>query len=182
MAEEGILRKWWGKMLFGIVLIIFGLVTFLWPGITLNIFILLFGLAMLVLGAIILIYGLSARWLQRHRWLHVLEGVLYIVIGLIALLLPDATAVAIAYLFAIWAIILGLMEIFVGGFVPKEIAETFGKYAKLLTILSGGLSLIIGILILLFPGAGILAFLWLVAAYAIIIGVLNLAGGIAGKA
>lgn len=103
-------------------------------------------------------------------------------IGLIALLLSTASAIAIVYLFAIGAIILGLMEIFVGGFVPKEIAVAFGKYSKLMTILSGGLSLMIGILILLFPGASILAFLWLVAAYAIIIGVLNLVGGIASKA
>lgn len=61
MTEEGILRKWLGKTLFGIMLIILGLVTFPWPGITLDVLIVLFGLAMLVLGMIILIYRLSAR-------------------------------------------------------------------------------------------------------------------------
>ena len=72
---------------------------------------------------------------------------------------------SLAYIIAAWAIITGALEVIAAIQLRKEIEGEFWLG------LSGVLSVLFGILLVLFPGAGILSVLWLVAAYAIIFGV-----------
>ncbi|MBV8810976.1 MAG: DUF308 domain-containing protein, partial [Acidobacteriaceae bacterium] len=55
-------RRWWMLLLRGIIAIIFGLLAFAWPGLTLIILTALFGGYALVDGIFALVAGIHARW------------------------------------------------------------------------------------------------------------------------
>lgn len=173
---EGTMGKWWGRVLFGVVAVIFGIITLLQPGITLVGFLFLFGLFMLVSGLVLLAYGLR-RERGAHRWLNIFEGVIDVGIAMIAFFYPGLTALGIVYLFAFFAIITGLLQLGESAFYPSD-ARMFGMRSRTFLLVSGLWSLLIGVLLVLFPGAGILALLWLIAIFAIVLGLFNIFTGI----
>jgi uncharacterized membrane protein HdeD (DUF308 family) len=80
------------------------------------------------------------------------------------------TAVVLVYLIAFWAILRGIAEIVVATQVGREAGREF------LLILAGVLSVLFGVAIIFFPGAGIIAIVWLIGVYAIVLGILLVAG------
>jgi hypothetical protein len=95
----------------------------------------------------------------RARW---------IAAGIIAFIWPDITAVALLYLIAAWAVITGIFEIVAAVQLRKEIE---GEW---LLALGGMASVIFGVLLMVFPSAGVLTVVWLIGAYAAAFGVLLL--------
>ena len=158
-------RNWWLVALRGAIAILFGLLTLLVPGIALSSFILLF-------GAYAIVDGAAAVWSSiQHRteqgwWIHLLEGVVSIIAGVITFAYPGITALILLYVIAIWAIMTGIFEIWAAIQLRKEITGEFWMG------LGGLLSVIFGIVLIVAPGAGILAVLTLVGIYAIAFGVL----------
>ncbi|MDW5563462.1 MAG: DUF308 domain-containing protein [Methanomassiliicoccus sp.] len=176
MAKEGMSRIWWGRTAFGIIALIFGLAFIFVPGITLTIFLIIFGIFMLVAGFILLGFSRS-RKIGTHRTLNLVEGVLDIIIGLAAIFLPGVTAVAAVYIVGIFAIIAGILQIAEGAIAPRR-TQTFGTSNRWLLVLSGAWALIIGILLVIYPGTGILALLILVGIFLVILGIINILGGL----
>ena len=152
----------------GVIAILFGLAAFLRPGIALEALILLFGAYALVDGvfSIVGVFGGTRR--GTPRWLLFLEGVASILAGLIALIFPGLTAVALLYLVAAWAIVTGLAQAATAIRLRQEIT---GEWAL---ILGGILSVIFGLLLAVLPAVGILSLVWLVGAYAVAFGILLL--------
>ena len=66
---------------------------------------------------------------------------------------------------AIWALVTGIMEIISAFVGPGSAGQRWGLG------LAGLLSIIFGIILIVFPGAGLLAILWLVGIYAIVFGI-----------
>lgn len=158
-------RDWWVFALRGVLAILFGILAFLWPGITVVVLVLFFGAYALVDG----IFGLVAALRNQagpHRTWVLLEGIAGIVAGILTFFWPGITAVALLYLIAAWSIVTGIFEILAAIEMRKEITNEW------LLVLSGILSVAFGVLIALFPGAGALSIVWLIAAYAIIFGIL----------
>jgi len=169
-------RKWWEKVVIGIIAIIFGIVAFAWPDITLEVIIYLFGFFAVVIGILSLITGIVGSELGNARWVFVLQGILGIIIGIMALAWPGITYLFFAYLIGFWAIMFGIFEI-IGSFAaPKEVMVQ-QNMSKGLLVISGIISLLFGFLIVAFPGSGIVAILWIIAAYAIIFGIINVVMG-----
>jgi uncharacterized membrane protein HdeD (DUF308 family) len=164
-------RNWWAVVLRGVLAILFGILAFAWPAITLQVLVLFFGAYALVDGVFALIAGLSNR-VGTNRWWVVLEGLVGIVVGILAFLWPGLTAFALLYLIAAWAIVTGILEIMAAIELRKEISNEW------LLILSGILSVIFGVLIALFPRAGALSIIWLIAIYAIVFGIMFVALGL----
>src|SRR5918998_4046388 len=162
-------RNWWALALRGLAAIIFGILAFVWPGITLWALILLFGAYMLVDGvfaivAAVRVAGEAARW-----WLLLVEGILGVLAGIIAFVWPGLTALALLYFVAAWATVTGIFEI-VGAIRLRR--EIEGEWAL---ILSGALSVLFGVLlVVLGPGVGLLSLVWLIGVYAVAFGVLLL--------
>ncbi|MDW5564315.1 MAG: DUF308 domain-containing protein [Methanomassiliicoccus sp.] len=177
MATGKRMRSWWGRVVVGIIALVFGLAFLFVPGVTLTLFLYMFGLLLILSGIVLLGFSRDKATGKNWRTLNMVEGILIIILGIIVILAPGITAVFAIYLFAAFAIITGIMQIGEGLAAPKGFA-TFGTSNRTLLVVSGFFSLIVGILIAVFPGAGILALLWLIGIFLIIVGVLNIASGL----
>jgi uncharacterized membrane protein HdeD (DUF308 family) len=162
---ELVTRYWWAFLLRGILGVVFGVSAFSWPGLTLAVLVLLFGAFAFADGVVGTIAAIRNRADNEHWWVHLLEGLFGIAIGVATFVWPGITAMALLLLIAAWAIVTGLLEIIVAVKVRKEIE---GEW---LLILGGGLSILFGALLVLRPGAGALAVVWIIAAYAVAFGV-----------
>jgi len=162
-------RNWWALLIRGVLAVVFGVIAFVNPGITLAALVLLFAAYSLVDGVFSIIAGLRAA--QRHErwWPFAIEGLLSIVVGVIAFAMPAATAFALLMLASAWSIVTGLFRIAAAIRLRREIQ---GEW---LLVLNGVLSVAFGVVIALFPGAGLVTLMWLVGFYAIAFGVILIA-------
>jgi uncharacterized membrane protein HdeD (DUF308 family) len=163
MIANELARHWWVIGLRGIVAILFGILAFVLPGLTLAVLILLFGAYALVDG----ILGLIAafRGDAPHRIAMGLEGIVSILAGLAAFLVPGLTALVLLYIIAFWAIVTGVLEIVAAFRLRRVIANELGL------IIGGVLSVLFGIVLIAAPGAGALAVVFIIGAYAILFGI-----------
>jgi uncharacterized membrane protein HdeD (DUF308 family) len=151
----------------GIAAVLFGIIALVWPKLTLSILVLLFGLFAVINGITAVAAALRNTGEQGWGFLLV-EGILSILAGGVALVWPGITALAFLYLLAAWAIITGIMEIV----APLAVPMNGGRAA--LTALAGLVSIIFGILIAARPSSGLLAVVWLIGIYAIVFGVIHI--------
>ncbi len=100
--------NWWALALRGLAAVLFGLLTFFLPGITLVTLVLLFGAYALVDG----VFNVLAFFrVASHQWALLIEGVVGIIAGLLTFAWPAITAIALLYVIAFWAILTGIFEI-----------------------------------------------------------------------
>lgn len=160
-------RYWWVVAVRGLAAVLFGLAAFAWPQVTLTVLVLLFGAYALVDGVLGLIYAFGSG--RPFRAMRVGEGVAGIIVGVIALAWPGITALALLYLIAAWAVVTGILEIVAAIDLRKVIDNEW------LLLLSGIASVIVGVMLAVWPGAGALALIWLIGGYAIVFGGLLIA-------
>jgi len=153
--------RWWALALRGVIAVLFGLLTFFIPGITLISLVLLFGFYAILDGIFDIVSAMKA---PGHHWPLLVEGIVGIVAGLVTFMWPAITAMVLVYLIAFWAILTGLLEIVAGIRLREVIAN------EMLLILMGVISTLFGILIIIFPGAGALAIIIWIGAYALVFG------------
>ena len=160
--------NWWALAFRGALAILFAILTFIWPGITLSVLVVLFGIYAFVDG--FLAIASTVRAVRGHRrWAAFLfEGVVGILAGLCAFLVPGLTLAFLVILIAAWAIITGVMEIVAAVRLRRHIP---GEW---LLILTGVVSIVFGILIYVAPIAGAIVIVWWLAAYALLFGILLL--------
>lgn len=160
---------WWALALRGLVAILLGITAIAMPGPTLAAIVIVFGIYAIadgVLATIAAIRGIR----KKERWGSMLfEGIVGIVAGAIALFSPAIGALALTYLVAGWALVTGAFEI-AAAIRLRKIIE--GEW---LLFLAGVLSIVLGALVALFPGAGALTLVWWLGAYAFAYGVVSLA-------
>lgn len=161
-------RNWWTVALRGMVAILFGLMALFWPGITLTVLVAFVG-AFILASGIFAVIAASRDWrADVQGWLLLLEGLIGIAAGILAFFWPGITALILLYLIAAWAIMTGIFEIIAAIQLRKEIENEW------LLAVAGVASVLFGVLLAIWPGAGALALLWVIAAYTIFSGVLLL--------
>jgi uncharacterized membrane protein HdeD (DUF308 family) len=161
-------QNWWAIVLRGVCAVLFGVGAFAWPGITLAVLVLLYGAYALVEGVLAVAWALVGRQGGPFPWGVLLAGLAGVAVGVVTFLYPGLTGLALLYLIAAWAIIRGIFEIIAAFHLRKEIENEW------LLALSGLLSLALGVVLVVAPGAGALAVLWWIAAFAIVFGVLTI--------
>lgn len=156
----------------GIAAILFGVLAIIWPGITLLALVLLVGAYALVDGIAALVLVFRGRHSRTGSvWPLILAAIAGIGTAIITVLWPGITAIALLAIFAAWSIVRGVFDIWAAIRLRKEIE---GEW---LLGLAGALSVAVGILLIAFPGPGLLALIWLMAAYAILLGIVYISLG-----
>ena len=167
--ESVVSNFWWTLLLRGIVAILFGVVAFLWPGVTLGALVLLFGAYALVDGIAAIILGIKEYGDRERWWATLLVGIVGVAVGLVTFFMPQVTAIALLWVIAFWAIVRGAFEI------AAAVRLRHAIEGEWLLALSGALSIAFGVLILAFPGAGALAVVLWIGAFAIMSGAVLIA-------
>ena len=157
-------EKWWLWLIRGFAGVLFGILAFLWPALTLEILIYILGAYLLIDGIFNLIAAISNRKKTNIWWIVLLEGMAGTFAGILSFLWPQITALALLFIVAVWAIFTGILEIIEAVRLRKQIQ---GEW---LLILSGLLSFVFGILLLIWPGSGLVVIVWIFAFYAILFG------------
>jgi uncharacterized membrane protein HdeD (DUF308 family) len=160
---HGLARNWWLEVLRGVAAIIFGVLAFVWPGITLLTLVLFYGAFALVDGVLAIVAAVRGGNPMPRWWLAIV-GIAGIVAGILTFAWPGITALVLLIFIAVWAIILGVMEIYGAIKLRKEIE---GEW---LLILNGIISVLFGLVLLWRPGIGALAVVWMIGAWAILLG------------
>ncbi len=162
-------RKWWVLLLNGICAIVFGLIAFTHPGITLVTLAILYGIYCFADGITMLVVSIN-RGRRGESWGQMLfRGIISILVGCVALFWPAMTAIALLFVIAAWAIVRGIMEIFGAIRLRKVISNEW------LLVLGGIISVLFGLLLIAHPGSGALSVVWIIGAFALIHGILLIA-------
>jgi uncharacterized membrane protein HdeD (DUF308 family) len=159
-------RNWWVVLLRGIAGIFFGLATFFAPGISLAALVLLFGAFAFADGLLAIVSAIRRRGSSDRWWMVLLRGLAGVAVGVVTVIWPNITALALVYLIAAWALVTGGLEIAAAIRLRKVIS---GEW---LLILSGLAAVALGIVLVLFPEPGALALVLLIGVYALVSGVL----------
>lgn len=162
--------SWWAFALRGVLAIVLGLVLLLFPAIALWLLVILFAVWMISDG----IGAIADAWRRRgstNAWLGMVEGILGLAVGILAIVWPTITALALLFLVAAWAVLTGVLEVYAAVRFRERI------HGELLLGLAGLLSIGFGVLLVLLPGVGLLSLLWLVGLYAIAFGIAMLVLG-----
>lgn len=157
-------RHWWVSLVRGILALLFGIIALTDPLIVLLAFIYVFAVYAIIDGITTLIVSLQERSVLGAWWVLLLEGIAGIIFGILVLVWPVKTALALLYLVAIWALVTGVLKIASAFIVPESMKQRWGLG------LAGLLSIIFGLILIIHPGAGLLTVLWLVGVFAIVFG------------
>jgi uncharacterized membrane protein HdeD (DUF308 family) len=166
-------RLWWAIVLRGAAAVIFGVLALVWPAATLLVLVIFFGAYVLVDGlfniATAIVGGRGDA--GSRAWLAV-QGLAGIVVGVLAFAWPGVTTLALLWLIAAWAVVTGIAQIVAAFRLRREIRNEW------LLGLGGVLSVIFGVLLVVWPATGALALITVIAIYALIYGVATIALGI----
>ncbi|TCZ64366.1 HdeD family acid-resistance protein [Roseicella aquatilis] len=158
-------RGWWVFVLRGVVAILFGLMAFLAPGA---------GLAFMlgILAAWMAIDGVSTLYQavkgppERHGFWFWLDGIASILFALAILLVPTAASLMLVYITSFWSIATGVFRLILAFRLGSILMGVFGA-----------LAIFFGAWLLMNPGPGLLALIWIVGIEAVAIGILMIGFG-----
>jgi uncharacterized membrane protein HdeD (DUF308 family) len=164
-----IIGNWKSLAFRGVAAVIFGILASVWPSITVLALVFLFGIYALADGISILVAVLrKSPQVAGRKGLLTLHGVVGILAGITAFVWPGITALALVLVIAAWALITGALEVAAAIKLRKEISNEW------MLGLAGVLSIALGMLLVISPGAGALALTWIIGFYAILLGALLL--------
>jgi uncharacterized membrane protein HdeD (DUF308 family) len=163
---DTLVRNWWVVLLRGLAGILFGIITFISPDISLAALVLVFGAYALADGVLAIVSAIRWRGEIDRWWVLLLEGLAGIAAGIVTFVWPGISALALLYVIAAWALVTGVLEIAAAIRLRKIIT---GEW---LLALIGIASVSLGVMLALFPGPGALALVIWIGAYAMATGVL----------
>jgi uncharacterized membrane protein HdeD (DUF308 family) len=157
-------KNWWMVLLRGVAAILFGIAAIAWPDLAVGVFVALFGAYALVDGIFAIVAAFQGE--EQDRLWHVAQGALGIIVGLVAWVYPDLTAVSLLYFIGAWALITGVLQTVAAIRLRDEITNEGWL------ILAGALSALFGVLCFLRPRDSALALTTLIGVFAILMGVI----------
>ncbi len=162
---ERLVANWWLILIRGLLALAFGIACLAFPIAALWVIAVLFGVYALVDGIVALVAAMRMRHSdERWGWL-IVEGILGIIAGVLALVYPWSAAFALALLLGAWAIVTGILALVTAFSARRHVANDW------LWALTGIISIIFGIAVLWSPSYGLFALVWIVSFYAILAGI-----------
>lgn len=178
MFDEQTKNAWWVLVVAGVLSVIFGFVAIIWPGITIAVLALLFAVYLGVNGVVDIVNGIrrfGSGFLVAA--LTLLVGVLQLGVS-VFLLRNVGSGLAIAtlvLLIALSFIVRGVIGIVVA------FADPDYKATRWLNVVLGGLSILAGLVIVWYPEAATLAWVWVVGLFALVSGAMQIGLGFTAK-
>ena len=155
---------WEALMVRGIAGILFGIAAVFWPGLTLVTLVYIFSIYILVSGMVGIVTGVSHLVKGKAWFLGLILGFAELAVGVYLVRHPAVT-------FATFVLVIGLILVARGVFeIVMGLTEDSMATQKMLLVIGGLLSAVVGIFIMLQPAAGGVAFVWVLGLYALITG------------
>ncbi len=152
---------WWTFMLRGVLAAVLGLGALIWPSVSLAILIRLVGLYCLADG----VAGLVGAFRTSERGANLVQALVGIAVGALLLLWPGGSIRTLLVVFGAWALVTGVSQI-----VVARRAAVEGERSVMTTI--GGVAAILGLILIIWPGTGVVAISWVIAVAALLLAAL----------
>jgi uncharacterized membrane protein HdeD (DUF308 family) len=168
-----------GSLLMGLLLIVVGIIMLADPKMSLSFFTLLFGLGVIAYGvihAVVALWGKKDEHGNTQRAAGTTAGILAVIAGFIILAWPGLAVGTMIYIVAGWAIVAGVIDL------ARVFMKGASALARVWHVISGIAGIVLGFMIMLWPAGGVLAILWLVGIYLIVIGILKMIMGVVAPA
>jgi len=169
MVEHRLRRAWWATAFRGMLAILLGIVAMTWPALTLSVLLALLGAYLIMDGVFAIVAAFQATHDGRSWLPYLLEGLLSIVVGVLAFTRPATVAVFILLLIAFRSVITGFVTIATGIWLRRET-----KQSEWMMWLAGLVSVAFGLILLARPALGIATLIWVVGLYTIIFGIIEI--------
>ena len=163
--QQLILAGHWCHMaLRGLLTAAFGVAILVWPVITIDIIVILFGVFAFTSGTFNVLAAIRYHAGEESRGVFILQGIAGIMVGIVTFVYPAATEMALFFLIVIWAMVTGILEILVALRLPPAVN------GKMLIGVSGVLSVMFALVLLVRPWEGVLVVIWIIGFYAVLVG------------
>lgn len=162
-------RNWWLFLLRGILAILFGIVAWIWPGLTLTMLVVFAGAWLMVDGIAELYATIKHRDIIDRIWPFILSAIVSIIAGFVIWLWPGLSAYMLIIFIGVFAIIHGILAIVSAISLRREIDNEWSIGGM------GLLAVLFGLMMVIFPGAGALSLIWMIAIFSIAMGIMLIA-------
>jgi uncharacterized membrane protein HdeD (DUF308 family) len=154
---------WWDVLLRGVIAIIFGLLVFFMPGLTVALFVFLFGAFAIADGILLLLQAVTVK--DGRWWVRLLQGIVAIAAGIAVFIWPGISALALLYVIAFYLIFTGILQAVAAIELRKVIKDEW------LYVISGILAVIVGVILVIRPLTGAIALAQTIGIFAIAYGI-----------
>jgi len=158
--------SWWMFALRGLLAIVFGLLALIWPQQAMHGLVVIFGAFVLIDGIFGLLAGFGTMGSNERWWMALLQGVAGTIVGSMVLMSLDKSAPDLAYFIGACVVISGVIELVAAIQLKHAIP---GEWSM---IYCAALSILLGILLFIVPGAGPQGLVWVTGLFAIVLGIL----------
>ncbi|MBL8822302.1 MAG: HdeD family acid-resistance protein [Planctomycetia bacterium] len=158
-------ERWWVFVVRGVIAILFGILCFVQPELSLTTLVLMFGSYAIADGVLGVYVAVTGRKELEDWWVLLLWGLIGIAAGVLTFAAPSITALILLFYIAAWAVVSGVLQIALAIRLRKEIE------GELFLVLAGILSIGFGLILMARPGDGALAVVWIIGVYAVAHGI-----------
>ncbi|SCB89449.1 MULTISPECIES: HdeD family acid-resistance protein [Snodgrassella] len=162
-------ENWWMVLIRGGAALIFGLLTWFYPFISILIMVMFFGVYVLIDGVLGVVIAINGRRTHQDWWLMLIWGMVSILAGIMTFFVPGITWLVLITFIAIWSLVSGILQIIAAIRLRKSIRGEGWM------IVAGMLSVLVGIILFVNPVQGGIALTWVIGVYAALFGVMNIA-------
>jgi uncharacterized membrane protein HdeD (DUF308 family) len=159
-----LVQNWWAFVIRGVLAVLFGLIAFFEPGVTMLSLVIVFAAYAIADGVFAIIAAIRAAKAGERWGLFVFEGVVDILAGAAAIAWPALTVVVFVSLVAAWALITGGLMLAAGFRVDND-------HGRIWLIVGALASILYGVLLIVAPMAGAVVLTWWIGAYALVFGI-----------
>ena len=159
-------RSWGWVLAFGIITLIVGILTVAWPGKTVLVVAVLFGIQLFVSGIFRLVMAFTDDG-EGHRVAYALIGIFSILVGILCLRHLFQTVTLLALILGIFWVIVGVMDFFAGVFIK-------GMPRRGWTIFMGVVGFVAGIVVLMQPAISLVTLAWVLGIWLIVYGTMEI--------
>lgn len=164
-------RYWWVLALQGILGILFGILAILFPDLALTTLAYIFAAWALIAGFSQVGEGVRVAEARGRSWPFAVSGVISIVAGIIAAVVPGITILGLILVLGYWLVIQGIMEIYAAWRIRAEVTNEW------ILAVAGIARAVVGVIILAMPFFGAILTVSFLAVSAIFAGLTALSVG-----